>query len=129
MRLFAGTLFLAIVGAAVVVANVRAAEVAAVTYIRAGKLLDVRSGKLLTDQVIVIRGDRIERIAGSREVQIPAGAAAIDLTRATVLPGLIDCHTHIMLTDTDDSHYDDILLKQSWQYRTILADSEREARS
>jgi len=34
---------------------------------------------------------------------------------------LIDCHTHIMLTDTDDSHYDDILLKQSWQYRTILA--------
>ena len=45
----------------------------------------------------------------------------MDLTRATVLPGLIDCHTHIMLTDTDNSHYDDILLKQSWQYRTILA--------
>ena len=45
----------------------------------------------------------------------------MDLTHATVLPGLIDCHTHIMLTDTDNSHYDDILLKQSWQYRTILA--------
>jgi imidazolonepropionase-like amidohydrolase len=45
----------------------------------------------------------------------------VDLSHATVLPGLIDCHTHIMLTDTDDSHYDEILLKQSWQYRTILA--------
>ena len=98
-----------------------AAEVPAVTYVHAGKLLDVRSGKMLNDQVIVIRGDRIERFAASSEVQIPAGAATVDLTRATVLPGLIDCHTHIMLTDTDDSHYDDILLKQSWQYRTILA--------
>ena len=95
MRRFAGTLFLVMVSAAIVVASVRAAEVAAVTYVRAGKLLDVRSGKLLTDQVIVIRGDRIERIAGSRELQIPAGATAVDLTRATVLPGLIDCHTQI----------------------------------
>src|ERR1700678_1643061 len=100
MRRLAGTLFLGIVSTAVAVASVRAAEVATVTYVRAGKLLDVRSGKLLTDQVIVIRGDRIERIASSRELQIPAGATAGDLTRATVLPGLIDCHTHIMLTDT-----------------------------
>jgi imidazolonepropionase-like amidohydrolase len=121
MRRSAGTLFLVIASAAVAVASVTAAEVPAVTYVRAGKLLDVRSGKLLSDQVIVIRGERIERIAGSLDVQIPAGATAVDLTRATVLPGLIDCHTHIMLSDTDDSHYDDILLKQSWQYRTILA--------
>ena len=64
MRRCGGVLFLAIVGTACVVANARAAEVAATTYVRAGKLLDVRSGKLLTDQVIVIRGDRIERIAG-----------------------------------------------------------------
>jgi imidazolonepropionase-like amidohydrolase len=91
------------------------------TYVRAGKLLDVRAGKMLTNQVIVIRGERIERVAPSADVTIPAGATVVDLSRATVLPGLIDCHTHIMLTDTDDSHYDDILLKQSWQYRTILA--------
>lgn len=99
----------------------KAADTSAATYVHAGKLLDVRSGKMLNDQVIVIRGDRIERFAASGEVQIPAGATTVDLTHATVLPGLIDCHTHIMLTDTDDSHYDDILLKQSWQYRTILA--------
>jgi imidazolonepropionase-like amidohydrolase len=99
----------------------KAADISAPIYVRAGKLLDVRSGKMLNDQVIVIRGDRIERFAGSAEVQIPAGATTVDLTHATVLPGLIDCHTHIMLSDTDDSHYDEILLKQSWQYRTILA--------
>jgi imidazolonepropionase-like amidohydrolase len=91
------------------------------TYVRAGKLLDVRAGKMLSNQVIVIRGERIERVAPSSDIAIPAGAAVVDLSHATVLPGLIDCHTHIMLADTDDSHYDEILLKQSWQYRTILA--------
>ncbi len=91
------------------------------TFVKAGKLLDARSGKLLSNQVIVIRGDRVVRVAPGDQVQIPAGATVVDLSRATVLPGLIDCHTHIMLTDTDDSHYDEILLKQSWQYRTILA--------
>ncbi len=91
------------------------------TYVRAGQLLDVRSGKMLANQVIVIRNEKIERIASADQVQIPSGATVVDLSHSTILPGLIDCHTHIMLTDTDDSHYDDILLKQSWQYRTILA--------
>jgi imidazolonepropionase-like amidohydrolase len=91
------------------------------TYIRAGHLLDVRAGKMLSNQIIVIHGDKIASITPADQVQIPAGANVIDLTQSTVLPGLIDCHTHIMLADTDDSHYDDILLKQSWQYRTILA--------
>ena len=91
------------------------------SFVKAGKLLDVRSGKMLSNQVIVIRGDRIERVARADQFQIPAGATVTDLGRATVLPGLIDCHTHIMLSDTDDSHYDEILLKQSWQYRTIVA--------
>lgn len=102
-------------------ASASSADVPSTTYVRAGKLLDVRSGKMLTDQVIVIKGERVERIAKSGEVTIPSGAAAIDLSNSTVLPGLIDCHTHITLADTDNSHYDEILLKQSWQYRTILA--------
>jgi imidazolonepropionase-like amidohydrolase len=93
----------------------------ALEYVRAGKLLDVRSGKMLDDQVIVIRGGRIDRIGPASEAQIPTGTRLIDLSRATVLPGLIDCHTHIMLADTDNSHYEDYLLKDSYQYRTILA--------
>jgi imidazolonepropionase-like amidohydrolase len=95
--------------------------VAAVKYVRAGKLLDVRAGKMLEDQVIVIRGGRIESVAPVRTSQIPVGAVILDLSQATVLPGLIDCHTHIMLADTDNSHYEEYLLKDSYQFRTILA--------
>ena len=90
-------------------------------YVRAGKMLDVRSGKMLDGRIIVIRGGRIERVASASEEKVPVGATVIDLSHATVLPGLIDCHTHIMLADTDNSHYEDFLLKQSYQYRTILA--------
>lgn len=90
-------------------------------YVRAGKLLDVRSGKMLGDQIIVIRGGRVDRVVPSSQEKIPTGAKVVDLSHATVLPGLIDCHTHIMLADSDNSHYEDFLLKDSYQYRTILA--------
>jgi len=90
-------------------------------YVRAGKLLDVRSGKMLTDQVIVIRGERIERVGAAAEIRVPQGATVVDLSGATVLPGLIDAHTHIFLTGEDNGRYDEQLLKESWQYRTIEA--------
>jgi imidazolonepropionase-like amidohydrolase len=120
-RLISGALIALLVSLAPLFVRAVRADDPAVTYVRAGKLLDVRSGKMRSDQVIVIGGSRIQRVADSGQVQIPAGATVVDLTHATVLPGMIDCHTHIMLTDTDNSHYDDILLKQSYQYRTILA--------
>ena len=68
--------------------------------IRAGKVLDVRTGNYLTDQIIWIEGDRIKAIGKAAEIssQIPAGAKTIDLSNATVLPGLIDCHTHLTYT-------------------------------
>jgi imidazolonepropionase-like amidohydrolase len=90
-------------------------------YVRAGKLLDVRSGKMLTDQIVVIRGERIERVGPAADIQVPQGATVLDLSRATVLPGLIDTHTHIFLTGEDNGRYDEQLLKESWQYRTIEA--------
>jgi imidazolonepropionase-like amidohydrolase len=98
-----------------------AQSVPSMQYILAGKLVDVRSGKLLTEQVIVINGERIERVAPKADVQIPAGAKVIDLSNATVLPGLIDAHTHIFLTGESHGRYDEQLLKESWQYRTIEA--------
>jgi imidazolonepropionase-like amidohydrolase len=64
--------------------------------IRAGRLFDSKSGAMLKDQVILIKSDRITAVGGADRVQIPPGAQVIDLTRATVLPGLIDRHVHLM---------------------------------
>jgi imidazolonepropionase-like amidohydrolase len=63
--------------------------------IRAGRLFDPKSGLLLIDQVVIVRGDRVAAIEPSGLSQIPAGAQVIDLGRATVLPGLIDGHVHL----------------------------------
>jgi len=65
-----------------------------VVAVRAGRLFDPRSGTMLTNQVIVIRGDRIVDVGPS--AAIPAGARIVDLSRVTVLPGLIDTHLHTM---------------------------------
>jgi imidazolonepropionase-like amidohydrolase len=64
-----------------------------VVAIRAGKLFDAKSGSLLDHQVIVIRGDRIAEVGSA--VAIPANATVIDLSGATVLPGMIDAHVHV----------------------------------
>ncbi len=64
--------------------------------IRAGRLFDPRTGTNLTNQVIVIQGDRIADVGPADRVKIPAGARVIDLSAATVLPGLIDRHVHLM---------------------------------
>src|SRR5580704_4688399 len=71
--------------------------------IHAGKVLDVRTGNYLSDQTIWIDGDRIKAIGKTAEIsgRLPAGTKMIDLSNATVLPGLIDCHTHVTMTPYD----------------------------
>jgi len=64
-----------------------------VTVIRAGKLIDPDSGAVSSDQIILIRGSKIEKVG--KGIDIPKDATIIDLSRMTVLPGLIDCHTHL----------------------------------
>ncbi|HMK28247.1 MAG TPA: hypothetical protein VK473_01090, partial [Terriglobales bacterium] len=69
-----------------------------VTVIRAGRLLDVRSGQVLRNQVLVVEGERIRQVGPAAAAM---GARVIDLSDALVLPGLIDCHAHILGNQKD----------------------------
>jgi len=66
-----------------------------VTAVRAGRLFDPKAGQMVTNQVILIQGDRITEVGPAASVTIPANAKVIDLSRASVLPGLIDGHVHL----------------------------------
>lgn len=65
--------------------------------IRAGHVLDVKTGELLSDQTIVIENGKIASIGASAGIKVPSGVTVIDLPNATVLPGLIDAHVHLTM--------------------------------
>ena len=73
------------------------------TAIRAGRLVDVERGTVLLNQVVLIRGERVEAVQPA-STAIPRGARVIDLSAYTVMPGLIDCHTDRKSTRLNSSH-------------------------
>jgi imidazolonepropionase-like amidohydrolase len=85
--------------------------------VRAGRLFD-GSEKLAVNQVILIKGNRIAKVGPAEQVQVPADAEVLDLSHATVLPGLIDAHTHVFGNGPD---FDNQILRDSYQYRTLTA--------
>lgn len=95
-----------------------------ITVIRAGGLLDTEKGEILKEQLILIEGERIKAVGS--DLEVPAGARVIDLSRATVLPGLIDCHTHItgQMADrrlTQNPYIDPAVIAHIYARRTLLA--------
>jgi imidazolonepropionase-like amidohydrolase len=103
-------------------AQAQKAETAPLTVIRAGTLIDGQSETPRKNQLIFVRGQRIEKIADG-SAAIPAGAKTIDLSNATVLPGLIDSHTHLFLWGEDPAKggYDANILKAGIALRAARA--------
>ncbi|MGC2467160.1 MAG: amidohydrolase family protein, partial [Candidatus Acidiferrum sp.] len=96
------------------------AEPAKKIAIRAGRLIDGKSDTPILNALIVIEGDKIISVTPGGTP--PAGAEVIDLSKATVLPGFADVHTHVLLNgDITAEDYDVQLLKESTPYRAILA--------
>ena len=93
------------------------------TVIRAGVLIDGESNSPRRNQVIIIRGNQIVEVSDAASARIPTGAETVDLSRATVLPGLIDAHTHIFLQgeEPDQGGYDVQLLKYPLAFRAARA--------
>jgi imidazolonepropionase-like amidohydrolase len=80
------------------IAQLGAAQPAApLTLVKAGRLLDPRTGNVLAPAAVLIEGDKIKQVGSSAQIDVPAGAKIIDLGGATLLPGLIDGHTHLFL--------------------------------
>jgi imidazolonepropionase-like amidohydrolase len=92
--------------------------------IRAAHMIDGKSDVVQTDVAVVVEGDHIVAVGPRAQMasRIPAGAQTVDLGNATILPGLIDNHTHVLLQgDITSADYDDQLLKESIPYRAIRA--------
>jgi imidazolonepropionase-like amidohydrolase len=87
-----------------------------VTVVRAGRLLDPVSGQIQQNALVLIRGDRIE--ATGTGLSVPSNARVVDLSGFTVLPGLIDAHTHMMLQPEDERWPPPIVYKTQ-AFRTI----------
>jgi imidazolonepropionase-like amidohydrolase len=89
--------------------------------IKCGQVLNTRTGELLQNQTILVKGNLIESISPTNSFSQKTDSS-IDLSAFTILPGLIDCHTHVLLQgDITSEDYDAQILKESIPYRTIRA--------
>jgi imidazolonepropionase-like amidohydrolase len=91
------TLLLLLAAALASTTQLAAQAPGSVTLVKASRLLDPRSGHVLASAAVLIEGDKIKQVGPSSQIGVPAGAKVIDLGTATMLPGLIDGHTHLLL--------------------------------
>lgn len=91
------------------------------TLIRPERVFDAATGEVRTGWAVLVAGERIESVGPIGSVQAPAEARVVDLPGATLLPGLIDAHSHLFLHPYDETLWDDQVLKESRAYRTLMA--------
>lgn len=96
------------------------AQTNTMTAIKAGRLINPADGSVIQNALIIIRGDRIESVTTGLLPKLPDGTRVIDLSGFTVLPGLIDCHTHVMLQPEDERGAPPVITK-SQAFRTVQA--------
>ena len=122
-RLRLGSPLSSVLASLLIAAPALAQAATARSLVRAGRLIDGKNDEVRGDQGILVEKDRISRVGPYAEVAAAAkDATIVDLSALTVLPGLIDNHTHVLLQgDITARDYDEQLLKESIPYRTIRA--------
>ena len=89
-----------------------------IVAVKARRLLDVKTGQYVDMPVVVVRGDRVEKVG----TEVPPGARVVDLGDRVILPGLIDVHTHVLLQgDATQAEYDEQILKEYPAHRVARA--------
>lgn len=89
--------------------------------LKADRVFDARSEQAHAGWVVLIQGDKITAVGPASDVHAPPGTQTIDLPGTTLLPGLIDAHSHIFLHPYNETLWDDQVLKETQSYRTVEA--------
>lgn len=94
---------------------------ASATLLKADRVFDARSAQAHTGWAVLVQGDKIAAVGPATQMQLPPGTQTIDLPGTTLLPGLIDAHSHIFLHPYNETLWNDQVLKETLPYRTIEA--------
>src|SRR6185436_16381540 len=97
------------------------AQQKSVVVLRPERVWDGTSDQAASGWVVLVRGDRIESVGLPTSLRIPSDATIIDLPRVTLLPGLIDAHSHLLLHPYNETSWDDQVLRESLALRTTRA--------
>jgi imidazolonepropionase-like amidohydrolase len=111
----------AVLGAADQTPQAPPAEPPAVYLLKPARVFDGEADTTHEGWAVLIRGDRIEAAGPAREIQAPDGARTIDLPGATLLPGLIDAHSHVLLHPYSETSWDDQVLREALGLRVARA--------
>src|SRR5262245_25410102 len=104
-----------------------AAQGAKVLVLRPARVFDGAKTKAHEGWVVVVRGGKIDAAGPEKDVKVPAGARVIELPDSTLMPGLIDAHTHLLLHPYNEAKWDDQVLKQPLALRVCRATNHARA--